>query len=194
MASPDHAIDHVPAAEVGQAWEYKLAFEALKAKRCDDYPCNDYTLTPGPDDWEGTVLEARDYGTPMACFGDTNDKFVLDLSHFDLEFENKWAKGTWYDVEYTTEACIKSMPGKETQYLAWIKKLALIGQLMSQQVPVHFTVMSGSGKGYYGMSIIPLDSNTDMDQLLQTPGIREDICALHVYGDWNVLMDYYSTR
>lgn len=64
-----------------------------------------YVVTPDEDssDWCLALVEARGYGIPVACYGDTRDKFVitpnnLGYIYFDYPFgRREWSDRCWDD-------------------------------------------------------------------------------------------------
>lgn len=170
-----------------------LLKQALDAKEHDGYSYDLEVFTPDPEEWfsDGSaVYEARGYGTRIACFGDTEDKFVLDLSHLGFDLENDWARGSWGNTEYCARGCLQDAQDRE-EYLVGMRDLICLGQFLSSRCPVHFTMLSGSNKGYFTMRVIPLTCDTNVDELLANENLlTRQLCALHVYSRSCVLVNY----
>jgi len=148
----------------------------LKRQKKDNYPRYKRVLTPGIDEWEGDIEEARGHGESIKCCGNTNDKYVLDPSHLGYAYDNIWAKGSWGE-----DACWKDIKDDVIARKA-VDELVSLGRLMVA-AKVHLFVCSGNNKGHTSVKVFDL-KNTPENEIkayLDEQWIRHEEYMLHVY-------------
>ena len=150
--------------------------KCLKRKEEDEYPLNKYLYTPDDYEWDD-VLEARERGIPIGCFGDTSDKFVIDIYHLGYPYNNVWAKRSWCN----TYVCWKKIP-KEHMIKA-IYHLIEMGIILSKNFKVKLYLNDGNCKGYTSIFVIDLNKTSYSDVITHVNGEGMTIPSLHVYGN-----------
>jgi len=145
--------------------------------------CNDkniYYITPDNFKWQADIYEARGHGHPIACYGDTSDKFVLTPQHLGyntFSYSSKeWGIQGW-DSDTNSELIEKGN-----------KEIYEIGLELAKKYKVWLVSVNITYKGYTSNTILELP-DFDIKKLID---INADNLVLFVFEDFEKVKNYFK--